>query len=95
MGEKLEINSDFVKSILDKLSAMEKIIVEAEETDTLILIKDGIDFGRIKNNRLYLFNEYSTLYKIDDGMITKQDELLQVATRSHWIASGKKRIAKK
>lgn len=60
-----------------------------------VSIKDGNfykndkKFGLLRDNEVYLLIESGEFAQVDDYIVEKRDEFLQLATKSYWLASGK------
>lgn len=83
-----DIEIDFANNILEKLLPMHNVELEIRKNNIRFFVKDGLDFGYIKNQELYFLDSKKIYRKMSLSSKNHPDTVLIAATKSFWIASG-------
>lgn len=80
---------DILNQIEEMLKPMYDVLIEVQKSGKVHLLKDGKKFGYIENKNIYFLGAYGDFAKLSEDILSDKDEVLRLATKSYWLASGK------
>jgi len=74
--------------ILEKLEGMCNVVLKQESKSVTAMLKDGVKFGLIKGETVFLMDQSGEYQELDGKVIENTDKFLTYATKSFWVASS-------
>ena len=74
--------------VLEKLEGMCNVVLKQESQGVTAMIKDGIKFGIIKGDTVFLHDQSGEYQELDASVISNADKFLTYATKAFWAASS-------